>query len=104
MELSPRDGEDERITSPATLPIQPVPTDVCVLHEFEAGKHSTRIARVWSPGDAARCQLCPAGMCGVSDKGLCLVKIPGYVPDNLAACIPFPPLPGRRIDRIADSG
>jgi hypothetical protein len=72
-----------------TLPLQPRPIDLLVLHESGPEGPSTRIARLWAKGDAARCRLCPKHLCRVSPHGMCMVKVPCNVPDHLAALFPL---------------
>lgn len=57
---------------------QPMPVAVHVSHSIGPFYTTTAIARVWEPGAAARCTLCPADRCGAYGD-VCLVTVPRHV-------------------------
>lgn len=90
--------------NPRTLPFpaaQPEPTRTYV--SYVGG--TTAIVRVWRPGEAARCRLCPAGECSYdTEDRLCLVSIAQVIPRSTAPSfrLASPPAPrGRGRDGLA---
>lgn len=69
LEVVPRD----------TLSMQPEPLTMVVARMDTAAGCVTSILREWAPGDPGRCQLCPAGECGATARGSCLVVATGWV-------------------------
>lgn len=75
---------DPGLDTPDVGRMQPLPTGIIFL---SVGGY-TVITRTWSPGDAARCRLCPRNECVTTQGGnACTVAIPGAVPEaELALC------------------
>lgn len=78
--MAPR--KDPAVNSP-TLSLAPRPIS---WHVARQGGH-TAITRVWRPGEAARCKLCPRGDCRADETGglgVCLVMVDRSVSDQEA--------------------
>ena len=73
---------------PATIPIQPQPINVQIIHQRRDGRPETIIAREWRLQDARVCQLCQQCSATTSDTGntaLCLKQVTGQLSCDEAA-------------------
>lgn len=92
---------------PATIRIeesQPVPLSCRVSHTLGAEGPWTHVARLFPPGQAARCRLCPRQLCNVDASGLCMMSYPYYVPPQLAGLHRFVVGPGEIGDGYGGDG
>lgn len=91
------DGDDPGTDSPDVPRVQPKPAGVLMAN---IGADWTVITRTWDPGDEGRCRLCPKHRCNARN-GVCMVVVPGNVPDAEAALWPLQgaPRPGHAAPR-----
>lgn len=74
---------DEATGPRETISLQPRPLRSHVSYKQIGNRTVTAIARVWRPGDAGRCMLCPAGQC-CAVKDVCLIQVEEHVPSDSA--------------------